>query len=132
MKKLLLTLPLFILLIASCSKPDPIVNTWTVESMSLNGVNEANLDPQSKMIVDQMKQAVVGGVYNFRENGTYSFNFNAASDSGTYRFSDDKKTLFLKNAKNERDYEVLSFTNEKMEWTRSDKKAVLTLKSSKK
>jgi hypothetical protein len=41
--------------------------------MSLNGVNEANLDPQSKMLVDQMKAAVVGGVYDFREDGSYSF-----------------------------------------------------------
>jgi hypothetical protein len=81
------------------------------------------------MLVDQMKAAVVGGVYNFREDGSYSFNFNAVSDSGTYRFSDDRKTLFLKTAKVERDYSLISFTNEKMEWTRSDKKAVLTLKS---
>jgi hypothetical protein len=132
MKKVSTLLALFLIIFSSCSKPDPIVNTWTVESMSLNGVNEANLDPQSKMVVDQMKAAVVGGRYDFREDGSYSFLFNAVSDSGTYRFSDDKKTLFLKNAKGERDYSILSFTNEKMEWTRSDKKAILTLKSGKK
>lgn len=132
MKHLLLFCSVVCISLASCKKPDPIINTWTVDSMSLNGVNDANLDPQSKMLVDQMKAAVVGGVYNFREDGSYSFNFNAVSDSGTYRFSDDRKTLFLKTAKGERDYSLISFTNEKMEWTRSDKKAVLTLKSGKK
>jgi hypothetical protein len=94
MKKVSTLLALFLIIFSSCSKPDPIVNTWTVESMSLNGVNEANLDPQSKMVVDQMKAAVVGGRYDFREDGSYSFLFNAVSDSGTYRFSDDRKPSF--------------------------------------
>jgi hypothetical protein len=129
MKNLFLASVCASVLFVSCSKPDPIVNTWTVDSMSLNGVNEANLEPQQKMLVDQMKAAVVGGVYNFKEDGTFNFKFNAVSDSGTYTLSEDRKTLLLKMSKMERDYTILTFSNDKMEWTRSDKKAVLTLKS---
>jgi len=116
-----------ILLFSCAEKVDPIVNVWTVSEMSFGGVVEENLDPQCKMMLDQMKASVIGGIYTFKADGTYDFTFKERKDNGTYRFSEDRKTLYVKNAKEERDYSLVSFTADKMEWTRQDKKAFLTL-----
>jgi hypothetical protein len=121
-------------ILASCSgEKDPLINGWTATEVHFSGKADSTLGAQEAMILSALKEAVVGGHYAFNEDGTYNLTMKNGQEQGTWRYSDDRKTLFIKNSKEERDYSILSFDPAKIVWTRPQAKAIeVTLEADKK
>lgn len=104
MKNLITVIILLISAAALAQTPDStkfIPGTWKVSAESVDplaavqfeAIKKANPSMADQINIETVKESIKGATYTYNGDGTYQFQMMGQQDVGTWKLSDDKKSI---------------------------------------